>query len=159
MQCAVVARLVYGMCMTPYEFATKWEQANLSESAGSQEHFLDICRLVGEATPAEADPNGDFFTFEKSLKKESGRGGFADVWRENCFAWEYKGQHADLGKAYAQLQLYREALGNPPLLVVCDFDRYEVHTNFNNTVKRVYRFSNADIPSDSPVNGSTLTPV
>ena len=136
--------------MTPYEFAAKWGQANLSESAGSQEHFIDICRLVGQATPAEADPNGDFFTFEKSLKKESGRPGFADVWRKSCFAWEYKGQHADLGKAYAQLQLYREALGNPPLLVVCDFDRYEVHTNFNNTVKRIYRFSNADsAPSEA----------
>ena len=145
--------------MTPYEFATKWGQAKLSESAGSQEHFIDICRLVGEATPAEADPNGDFFTFERSLKKESGRGGFADVWRKNCFAWEYKGLHADLSKAYAQLQLYRGALGNPPLLVVCDFDRYEVHTNFNNTVKRIYKFSNADIPFDSPVNGSTLTPI
>ena len=145
--------------MTPYEFVKKWEQANLSESAASQEHFIDICRLVGEATPAEVDPNGDFFTFEKSLKKESGRAGFADVWRKNCFAWEYKGLHANLGKAYGQLQLYREALGNPPLLVVCDFDRYEVHTNFNNTVKRIYRFSNADISSDNPVDGSTLTPI
>ena len=144
--------------MTPHEFATKWEQSTLSESAGSQEHFIDICRLVGVATPAEADPNGDFFTFEKNVKKDTGRQGFADVWRENCFAWEYKGQHADLDKAYAQLQLYRESLGNPPLLVVCDFDRYEVHTNFNNTVKRIYRFTNADIRSDSAVGDSTFTP-
>ena len=145
--------------MTPYEFTNKWGIATLSESAGSQEHFIDICRLVGHPTPAEADPSGDFFTFEKSLKKESGRQGFADVWRQNCFAWEYKGQHADLDRAYAQLQLYRESLGNPPLLVVCDFDRYEVHTNFNNTVKRIYRFTNADITSDSRVDGSTLTPI
>ena len=145
--------------MTPYEFTNKWGQATLSESAGSQEHFIDICRLVGQDTPAQADPIGDFFTFEKSLKKESGRAGFADVWRKNCFTWEYKGQHADLDKAYAQLQLYRESLGNPPLLVVCDFDRYEVHTNFNNTVKRIYRFTNAEILSDSPVDGSTLTPL
>ena len=145
--------------MTPYEFATKWGRAKLSESAGSQEHFIDICRLVGQATPAEADPNGDFFTFEKSLKKQTGGTGFADVWRQSCFAWEYKGLHADLSRAYAQLQLYREALGNPPLLVVCDFDRYEVHTNFNNTVKRIYKFSNADIPFDNPINGASLTPV
>ena len=145
--------------MNPYDFAKKWGRAQLSESAASQEHFLDICRLVGEPTPAEADPNGDFFTFEKSLKKETGAAGFADVWRSGCFAWEYKGLHADLGKAYGQLQLYREALGNPPLLVVCDFDRYEIHTNFNNTVKRVYRFSNSDIPSDRPVDGISLTPI
>ena len=131
----------------------------LRERAGSQEHFLDVCRLVGESTPAEADPIGDSFTFEKSLKKESGATGFADVWRKDCFAWEYKGLHADLSAAYSQLQLYRESLGNPPLLVVCDMDRYEVHTNFNNTVKRIYRFSNSDIPSDQPVDGTQLTPV
>ena len=81
------------------------------------------------------------------------------MWRKGCFAWEYKGRHKDLSAAYAQLQLYRESLGNPPLLVVCDFDRYEIHTNFNNTVKRIYTFTNADIPSDAPVGDSTLTPV
>ena len=145
--------------MTPGQFAEKWARAQLRERSGSQEHFLDICRLVGESTPAEADPNGDFFTFEKSLKKESGATGFADVWRRDCFAWEYKGLHADLSAAYSQLQLYRESLGNPPLLVVCDMDRYEVHTNFNNTVKRVYRFSNSDFPSDQSVDGTQLTPV
>ena len=145
--------------MNPYEFSQKWGRSQLRERAGSQEHFIDVCRMVGEPTPAEADPDADFFTFEKSLKKETGATGFADVWRKGCFAWEYKGLHADLNRAYSQLQLYREALGNPPLLVVCDLDRYEIHTNFNNTVKRVYRFSNADIPSDNPVNGLSLTPV
>ena len=145
--------------MTPDQFAQKWGRAQLRERAGSQEHFLDICRLLGESTPAEADPNGEFFTFEKSLRKESGATGFADVWRKDCFAWEYKGLHADLSSAYGQIQLYRESLGNPPLLVVCDMDRYEVHTNFNNTVKRIYRFSNFDIPSDEPVHGTQLTPL
>ena len=140
--------------LTPEQFAKKWGRAQLREQAGSQEHFIDICRLVGESTPAEADPKGEFFTFEKSLKKESGATGFADVWRKDCFAWEYKGLHSDLSSAYGQLQLYRESLGNPPLLVVCDMDRFEVHTNFNNTVKRIYRFSNIDIPSDEPVDGT-----
>ena len=36
------------------------------------------------------------------------------------FAWEYKGQHANLDKAYDQLLQYREALENPPLLIVSD---------------------------------------
>ena len=65
----------------------------------------------------------------------------------------------DLDDAYSQLNLYREALGNPPLLVVCDMDRFEVHTNFNNTVKGVYKFSTADIPLDEPADGTQLTPV
>ena len=45
------------------------------------------------------------------------------------FAWEYKGKHKDLLAAYRQLLQYREDLENPPLLVVCDLDRFEVHTN------------------------------
>ena len=123
--------------MKPTQFATKWGRTELRESQGSQEHFIDLCRLVGVDTPAEADPKGEFFTFEKSLHKDTGGAGFADVWRKDHFAWEYKGPHKDLDDAYSQLNLYREALGNPPLLVVCDMDRFEVHTNFNNTVKGV----------------------
>lgn len=42
--------------------------------------------------------------------------------------------------AYQQLLQYREALKNPPLLVVCDLDRFEVHTNFTGTVKVVHAF-------------------
>ena len=39
-------------------------------------------------------------------------------------------------KAYEQLLKYREALENPPLLVVSDMQQIVVHTNFTNTVKR-----------------------
>lgn len=53
---------------------------------------------------------------------------------------EYKGKHKDLTAAYKQLLLYREDLENPPLLVVSDLDRFEIHTNFTGTTKRVYAF-------------------
>ncbi|HQU44756.1 MAG TPA: hypothetical protein PK867_18215, partial [Pirellulales bacterium] len=33
-----------------------------------------------------------------------------------------------------------EDLENPPLLVVCDLDRFEIHTNFTGTAKKVYAF-------------------
>ena len=145
--------------MNATEFTTKWERIELRERAAAQEHFIDICQLVGVETPAQADPKGESFTFEKSLHKDTGGSGFADVWRKGCFAWEYKGLHKDLDEAYRQLQLYREALGNPPLLVVCDLDRFQVHTNFNNTVKRVYTFQNSEISSDDLVAGTQLTPV
>lgn len=49
--------------MNPYEFSRKWGLSQLRERAGSQEHFIDICRLIGELTPAEADLNGGFFTY------------------------------------------------------------------------------------------------
>ena len=56
------------------------------------------------------------------------------------FGWEYKGKHKNLTAAYRQLLLYREDLENPPLLVVCDLDRFEVHTNFTGTLKTVHAF-------------------
>ncbi len=145
--------------MTPAEFANKWGYVQLGESAASQSHFNDLCRMIGVKTPVEADPQGDWFTFEKGLDKSTGGKGFADVWRKDCFGWEYKGQGKDLSAAYQQLQLYREALGNPPLLVVCDFNTFEVHTNFTNTVKRVYEFTNSDLTSDKTVGDSGLTPL
>jgi len=57
------------------------------------------------------------------------------------------GKRKDLDAVYRQLLLYRGALGNPPPLVFCDIDRYEVHTNFTRTMPRVHRFTNEDIPA------------
>ena len=140
--------------MTPQEFSSKWASAELKERAGSQEHFIDLCRLVGHPTPAEADPKGEFFTFERSVAKVGGEvsgsqegGGSADVWYRGRFAWEYKGPHKDLDAAYRQLLLYRINLENPPLLVVSDMDRFEVHTNFERTAEVVYSFTNEELGS------------
>ena len=120
--------------MNAAEFIAKWKKAELKERSAAQEHFLDLCRMLGHPTPAEADPKGDSFCFEKGAEKHGGGDGFADVWKKDFFGWEYKGKHKDLDVAYNQLLLYRDALANPPLLVVCDLDRIVVHTNFTKTV-------------------------
>ena len=75
----------------------------------------------------------------------TGARGWADVWLRDHFGWEYKGKHKDLAAAYKQLLQYREDLQNPPLLIVCDLDRFEIHTNFTGTVKHVYKFSLAEL--------------
>lgn len=131
--------------MTPQAFATKWEPSKLKERSGSQEHFIDLCRLVGHPTPGEADPKGQFFTFEKGAAKHGGGEGWADVWYRGHFAWEYKGKHKDLNHAYNQLLKYREDLENPPLLIVSDMERFEIHCNFTGSPKREYRFDLQDL--------------
>src|SRR5437867_2976981 len=110
--------------MTAADFIAKWQAADLKERAACQEHFLDLCSVLGQPTPATADPTGEWFTFEKGLDKDAGGKGFADVWRRGCFGWEYKGKRKNLVDAYRQLSQYREALANPPLLIVCDLDRF-----------------------------------
>ncbi|MBE7474888.1 MAG: class I SAM-dependent DNA methyltransferase [Anaerolineae bacterium] len=131
--------------LTPQEFVAKWKASTLKEKSAAQEHFIDLCRMIGHATPAEADPTGEKFTFEAGAGKQKGGQGWADVWKKGFFAWEYKGKHADLDKAYQQLLQYRETLQNPPLLVVSDLDSIVIHTNFTNTVKRVERLALDDL--------------
>ena len=120
--------------MNAAEFIAKWKQVELKERSAAQEHFLDLCHMLGHPTPAKADPTGETFCFEKGAEKHGGGDGFADVWKKDFFGWEYKGKHKDLDKAFNQLLLYRDALANPPLLVVCDLDRIVVRTNFTKTV-------------------------
>jgi hypothetical protein len=116
----------------PAQFVEKWSHTELSERAASHEHFIDLCRLLGQPTPAEHDATGAEYAFEKGVVPSGGasRGaagdyGFADVWWHGKFAWEYKrkGKYRDLTEAYRQLCQYREALDNPPLLIVSEFAR------------------------------------
>ena len=104
--------------MTAAEFIAKWSDATLRERQGSQEHFLDLCRLLGQPTPAEDDPHGERYCFERGATKAGGGDGWADVWRRGCFGWEYKGPHKDLNAAYRQLTIYASNLESPPYLVV-----------------------------------------
>ena len=131
--------------MTPQQFIAKWQRVHLSERSACQQHFLDLCELLDQPKPAAADPDGQWYTFEKGVKKIEGGDGWADVWMRGHFGWEYKRRHKDLKEAYSQLLLYREDLENPPLLVVCDMDRFEVHTNFTATAKRKYEFDLAGL--------------
>jgi len=89
--------------MTVAEFKKKWSRYQGKESAAYQEHFNDLCRLLDQPTPAEADPTGnDFFCFQKRVVKDlelldlapspdadPAERGFADVWKKSCFAWDH----------------------------------------------------------------------
>jgi len=123
--------------MTPETFIAKWQAANLKERSAAQEHFIELCRLLEEPTPAEADPDGTWYSFEKGTT--GGGKGWADVWKRHHFAWEYKGKHKNLDKAFVQLQHYALALENPPLLVVSDMETIRIYTNFTST--RRFSFS------------------
>ncbi len=131
--------------VTPGAFIAKWQASELKERSASQEHFIDLCRLLDEPTPAEADPTGEQYCFERGVRKDTGGDGWADVWKRGCFAWEYKGKHADLGEAFNQLRQYALALENPPLLIVSDMARFRVRTNWTNSVSVTHEFMLDDL--------------
>ncbi|HYN78799.1 MAG TPA: class I SAM-dependent DNA methyltransferase, partial [Lamprocystis sp. (in: g-proteobacteria)] len=131
--------------MTPDQFIAKWKDATLKERSAAQEHFIDLCRLLDEPTPAEADPTGSRYCFEKGAAKAGGGDGWADVWKRACFGWEYKGKGKDLKEAFKQLQIYTPALEYPPLLIVSDLDRIVIHTAFTGTVPDVHVLTLEDL--------------
>ena len=135
----------------------------MNERSAAQEHFIDLCRLLGEPTPAAADPAGERYCFERGARKDSGGGGWADVWKRGCFAWEYKGRRADLDAAFNQLWQYALALENPPLLIVSDMARFRIRTNWTNSVSVVHEFTPDDLADGAPparrVRGACPRPV
>ena len=131
--------------MTPGAFIAKWRASELKESSAAQEHFIDLCRLLDEPTPAEGDPTGERYCFERGARKDTGGDGWADVWKRHCFAWEYKGKHADLHAAFNQLRQYALALENPPLLIVSDMARFRIRTNWTNSVSETHEFALDDL--------------
>lgn len=126
------------------EFISKWQANARPERAACQEHFLDLCALLDEPTP-NTDPDGSAYAFEKGVSKAVGGEGWADVWRKERFAWEYKKKRRDLDAAHRQLLLYAGALGNPPLLVVSDIERIVVRTNWTNAVSERHDIALAEM--------------
>ena len=127
--------------MRAQEFIAKWRASELKERSAAQEHFIDLCRLLGEPTPAEDDPTGERYCFERGARKDTGGSGWADVWKRHCFAWEYKGKHKELDAAFNQLRQYALALENPPLLIVSDMARFRIYTNWTNSVSVMHEFA------------------
>lgn len=119
--------------MTPREFIEKWGPGGpaygLSERAGAQPHFMDLCEVLGETTPGDKDN----YCFERGVTKTGSGRGFADVWKRAHFAWEYKAPGKSLDGALKQLMMYALPLESPPLLVVSDRLRIEIHTHFTGT--------------------------
>ncbi len=131
--------------MTPQQFIERWKPVALSERAAAQSHFNDLCHLLDHPTPIQADPRGEHFAFEKGLQKSGGGLGFADVWKRQHFAMEYKKKKRNLGEALDQLARYALALESPPLHIACDTDQFRVVTAWTNTVPISYDISLDDL--------------
>jgi len=133
------------MPLTPQDFVSKWKRADARARQSVQEHCIDLCALVGHETPMQQDPSGTRFAFEMGAAKTSGGSGWADVAKLGFFGWEYKAKDSDLSKAYEQLLRYRDALQNPPLLIVSDINHIIIRTNYTNLPTRTIALSLDDL--------------
>jgi type II restriction/modification system DNA methylase subunit YeeA len=136
--------------MTPAQFIALWQNNPLSERAGAQGHFDDLCDLLGVDKPRDPDN----YCFERGAGKASGGDGWADVWKRGHFGWENKRPGRDLRAALKQLTDYALELENPPLLVVSDREIIEIHTAFTGYPDQPRRIAIADL--GTPENLQTL---
>ncbi len=127
--------------MTPAQFIAKWRANPLSEKAGAQAFFLDLCAMLGVEPPN--DPEN--YCFERGATRTGAGHGWADVWKRGHFGWENKGPGGDLGGALKQLMTYALALDNPPLLVVSNRDITQIHTHFTGTPSETHTLRLEDI--------------
>src|SRR5690349_1786411 len=101
--------------MDATEFIGKWRSTPLPERAAAQQHFLELCELLGVEKPPTTGPETTDYRFEAPVVGADDRPGFADAFRRGCFGWEYKKRRASLVEARSQLLRYAGSLGNPPL--------------------------------------------
>ena len=121
--------------ISPETFIDHWKASTLNERQGSQMHFQQLCELLGVPKPTGTSLTDGGYGFEVNVDKTGGGTGYADVWKKGCFAWEYKSPGVNLGDALKQLKLYASDLENPPLLIVSDMRRIELHTNWTSMVQ------------------------
>lgn len=134
------------MALTPAEFVAHWNASTLNEIQGYQQHFLQLCEIVGFNPNAPAILTGPApILFESNVTKAEGGSGRADVYRAGYFALEYKAKGRDLDRAYSQLQTYAPALNHPPLLIVSDFERFRIYPQWPNIDHKPWTFTNADL--------------
>lgn len=158
---------------TPDNFVKRWARRSISERAGSQSHFNDLCDMLGVPKPTDNPATDSDYCFEAQTEvsaaavystevvdglpiyqvRASSGGGFADVWMRDHFCWEYKrpDKCKTLDTALLQLKIYKDSLGNPPLLIVCDNNRFEIHTNFTSYPPTTYLFSITDLAAPSDI--------
>ena len=127
--------------MSPSDFIAKWKDSPLSERAGSQAFFLDLCTMLKVEPPNDPDK----YCSERGATRTGAGHGWADVWKRGHFGWENKGPGGDLSGALKQLMTYALALDNPPLLVVSNRAITQIHTHFTGAPSEVYTIRLEDI--------------
>jgi len=138
-------------------FAEQWKRGALVHNDAVRQHFLDLCVVFSEPSPSDAKlppidaklpsistvHEGDLYMFKK--------GGWVDVWKRGYFGWAYKSEHESFLAAYQRLLQHCGDLANPPILVVCDLQTFEVHTKFPGTPEQFITFGLDDLKLNTPV--------
>jgi type II restriction/modification system DNA methylase subunit YeeA len=134
------------MPLSPLEFVNRWRGTDLNELAAYQVFFNGLCELVQHPKPGDAGTDDATYRFEYPVRKPGGQFGRADVFKKGAWVWEFKDRSTrKLEGAYEQLLTYRDSLENPPLLIVCNLEKFLIRTAFSNTPSKAFEFTLEDL--------------
>ena len=134
------------MPLSPLEFVDRWRGTDLNELAAYQVFFNGLCDLVQHPKPGDAGTDDATYRFEYPVRKPGGQFGRADVFKKGAWVWEFKDLRTrKLEGAYEQLLTYRDSLENPPLLIVCNLEKFLIRTAFSNTPSKAFEFTLEDL--------------
>ena len=134
------------MPLSPLEFVDRWRGTDLNELAAYQVFFNGLCDLVQHPKPGDAGTDDATYRFEYPVRKPGGQFGRADVFKKGAWVWEFKDRSTrKLEGAYEQLLTYRDSLENPPLLIVCNLEKFLIRTAFSNTPSKAFEFTLEDL--------------
>ncbi|MEX2141963.1 MAG: hypothetical protein WD894_22040 [Pirellulales bacterium] len=60
----------------PQQVSGTWFEAQLSERNAYQQRFCDLCDVLGQPKPADADRDGAWYTFERGVTRTDGENGW-----------------------------------------------------------------------------------
>ena len=92
--------------MVSTEFIAKWHGTPLTEQAGAQTYFNDLCDMLGVDKPNDPET----YCFERGAARTGASHGWADVWKRGFFAWENKRPAKNLAVALKQLNIGMQAV-------------------------------------------------
>ena len=119
--------------LTPQAFVDKWRFVQLKERSAYQEHFIDLCHLVGHPTPAEDDPAGTRLRSSSARPNKTGGQGFADVFKRGCFALGIQGQARRSRQGLSATAAISRRPAQSPAADRVRHRPLVVHTNYTNT--------------------------
>jgi hypothetical protein len=65
--------------MQPIDFISKWKAITQTERAVSHSHFIDLCKLLNEESPTDADHDGSKYCFERGASKTTGKRAMQEI--------------------------------------------------------------------------------
>lgn len=125
--------------LTPDQFITKWKAADLKKRSARRNR---ICRLL--KSPLQRMPTlpASWYAFERGATNTTGGEG----WRTSGSASTSGGRRqAEGSQPLPSRNFSSHCARNPPLLVVCDLDRFRIHTNWTNSISEVHEFGLDDL--------------